>query len=95
MTRGKNATLTFCLTRSSPIGGEAKRRETIIRPKAAFCFDCFLAVASVVSDVISGANVGQVSVDGLVKFGDSGSNGSRDIQQQSCRMRHFRPFFER
>ena len=27
----------------------------------------------------------------LVRFGDSSSNASRDIQQQSRRMRHFRP----
>ena len=33
----------------------------------------------VVSDVISGANVGQVDMDVLVKFGDSRSNRSRDI----------------
>ena len=28
-----------------------------------------------------------------VKFADSSSNGSRDIQQQRRRIRHFRPFF--
>ena len=27
-----------------------------------------------------------------MKFGDSSSNGTRDIQQRSRRMRHFRPF---
>ena len=35
----------------------------------------------VVGDVIFGANVGQVGMDVPVKFGDSISNGSRDIQQ--------------
>ena len=35
----------------------------------------------VVSDVISGANVGQVGMDVPVKLGDSSSTGSRDIQQ--------------
>ena len=46
------------------------------------------------SDVISGANVGQVGMGVPVKFGDSIPNGSRDIQQRSRRMRHFRPLFE-
>ena len=43
----------------------------------------------VVGDVISGANVGQVGVDVPVKFGDSSSNSSRDIEQRSRMMRHF------
>ena len=47
----------------------------------------------VASDVISGANVGLVGMDVAVKFGDSIPNGSRDIQQRSHRMVHFRPFF--
>ena len=38
------------------------------------------------------ANVGQVGLDVPVKFSDSISNGSRDIQQRSRRMRHSRPF---
>ena len=33
-----------------------------------------------VSDVISGANVGQVGVDVPVKFGDSSQNSSRDTR---------------
>ena len=48
----------------------------------------------VVSDVVSGANAGQVSVDVPVKLGDSSSNGSRAMQQRSRPMRHFWPFFE-
>ena len=39
----------------------------------------------VASDVISGALVGQVGVDGPVKFGDTSSNSGR-------LMWHFRPF---
>ena len=39
----------------------------------------------VVSDVMSGANVGHVGMDEPVKFGASSSNCSH--------MRHFRPFF--
>ena len=39
--------------------------------------------------------VGQVGMDVPVKFGDSSSNGSRDIQQRSGRMRHFRPFLSK
>ena len=35
---------------------------------------------------------GQVGVGVPVKFGDSSSIGSRDIQQRIRRMRHFRPF---
>ena len=34
----------------------------------------------VVSDVVSGANVGQVGMDVHAKFCDSGSNGSQDIR---------------
>ena len=34
----------------------------------------------VVSDVIPCANVGQVGMDVPVTFGDSSSNGSRDVQ---------------
>ena len=48
----------------------------------------------VVNDIISVANVVQVGMDVPVKLGDSGSNGSRDIQQRSRQMRHFRPCFE-
>ena len=33
-----------------------------------------------VGDVISGANVGQMGMDIPVKYGDSSSNGSRDIR---------------
>ena len=47
----------------------------------------------VVSGVISSPYVGHVSMDVPVKFGDSSSSGSRDIQQQSRHRRHFRPFF--
>ena len=53
----------------------------------------------VVTDVISCANVGQVGMAVLlkllmpVKFGDTSSNGSRDIQQRSSQMQHFWPFF--
>ena len=43
-------------------------------------------------NVIFGADVEQVGVDVPVKFGDSSSNGSRDIQQRSRPMRQFRPF---
>ena len=39
-----------------------------------------------------GGNVGQVGTVAPVKFGDSISNGSRDIKQQNRRVRHFRPF---
>ena len=51
------------------------------------CFRCSFR-PEVVSDVISPENVGRVGMDMPV----SGSNGSRDIQQRSRRMRHFRPF---
>ena len=34
----------------------------------------------VVSDVISGVNVGRFGLDVLVKFGDSNSNGASDIR---------------
>ena len=34
----------------------------------------------VVSDVISGVNVGQVSMDVPAKYGDTSSNGSQDIR---------------
>ena len=37
-------------------------------------------------------DAGQVGLDVALKFGDSGSNSSRDIQHRSRRMRHFRPF---
>ena len=47
----------------------------------------------VVRDVISSANVGQVGMDVPVKFGDSRSNTSLDIRQQSCWSWHLRPFF--
>ena len=39
------------------------------------------------SDVISGSNVGQAGLDVHVKFGDSSSNGSREIQQRSQAIR--------
>ena len=87
------------ITRSPPNGGEAKRRATKIRPKAVCgvifrrLFHCSFR-PEVVGDVISGADVGQVGMNVPVKFGDSSSNGSRDIQQRSRRMRHFRPFSE-
>ena len=48
----------------------------------------------VVSNVMSAANVGRADVDVPVKFDDSSSNCSRDIQQQGHQMGHFRPFFE-
>ena len=57
-----------------------------------FCRDNFQP--EVASDVILSANVGHVSVDATMKFGDSSSNGSRDIGQRSRRRRHFRLFFE-
>ena len=44
------------------------------------------------SDVISGSNVGLVGLVAPVKFGDSSSNSSRDIQQRSRRVRQFRQF---
>ena len=44
------------------------------------------------SDVISGCNVGQAGLGRPAKFGDSGSNGSRDKQQRNRRIQHFRPF---
>ena len=47
--------------------GQAKRRATKIRPK-------------VVGNSISGANVGQVGMDVLAKFGDSSLNRSRDTR---------------
>ena len=37
-----------------------------------------------VSDVITGANVGQVGIDVPAKFGDSIPNGSRDIQRRTA-----------
>ena len=38
----------------------------------------------VVSDVISGLDLEQVGMDVSVKFGDSRSNGSRDIRLNHC-----------
>ena len=46
----------------------------------------------VVSYVISGSNVWQATLNAPVKFGDSSSDDSREIQQRSRRIRHFRPF---
>ena len=42
---------------------------------------------------MSCANEEQVGLNVPVKFGDYSSNGSRDIQQRSRRMRRFWPFF--
>ena len=69
-----------------------------IQPEAARggIFDSFVRFSvrpEVGSDIISGFNVGQVGLDIHVKCGDSSSNGSRDIQQRSRRIRYFRPFF--
>ena len=41
---------------------------------------------------MSRKNVGKVGVDVPVKFDDFISNSSRDIRQQSRRMRHYRAF---
>ena len=49
-------------------------------------FNCILQPTDVTSDVIYGANVGQVDLDAPVKCGDSRSNVSRDI---GLRLPHF------
>ena len=42
---------------------------------------------------MSGAHLVRVGMDVAVKFGDSSSSGSQDIQQRNHRMRHFfKPF---
>jgi len=45
------------------------------------------------SDVISGDNVGRAGLDVPVKFGDSSTNGSRDMQQRAVRFDLFDSFF--
>ena len=44
--------------------------------------------------VVSGEDIGQVSMDVPVKFGDSSINVSGDIRQCNCRRRHFLMVFE-
>ena len=58
--------------------------------EAVFIFRRFFG-GSFRPEVVNDANVGLVDMDVHVKFGDAGSNGSRDMQQ---RMLLFRPFFE-
>ena len=69
-------------TRSPPIGGEAKRHATRIRPKGVI-FGSFSNVddfrPEAQSDIISGMVVSPMGVKVSVKFGDSRSNSSRDI----------------
>ena len=52
----------------------------------------FSSRLEVTSDVISSENVWDVCIYAPVKFDDFSSNGSRDIQLPSRRMRHFCTF---
>ena len=80
--------------------GQAKRRNTQIRPKAvgggifghfSNVDECRLEVAG---DVISGKLMGPDVSDNRVKFGDSRDNLSREIAPEAVRVSIFDGFFK-